>query len=391
MKKNHLQLLSMLMLCLTAVILAAVGSQPWALVVAIMVVIGVFVWAYLSGSYCQSMAFLPLKDEPEAIAEQDIADLYQHGLYALQMMPVHKQQLSHLITTTEQATLTLGESFGTVLGMLAESKTHATQLRHRLSETDQNGLLYVIESNRKTIEHFKQTFTRRSADASQLIASFSEFERHGETVKVLAGRIAQIASTTNLLSLNATIEAARAGDHGRGFAVVADEVRNLSQGASIAAREISESLNEFVVFMQKMAEHIGVFVNEEVALFNEFEQAMAQRVDALDGSVVQIRAELQQLENCNRQARSDVEEITRSLQFQDRTRQVLEHVQQDISKMSDDFSASTQHLSGLLQGDYQVDMATIASSYTMADEREILNHNSTQAGERDDSNDITFL
>jgi methyl-accepting chemotaxis protein len=65
-------------------------------------------------------------------------------------------------------------------------------------------------------------------------------------VAAIVKLIATISSQTNLLALNATIEAARAGEAGRGFAVVASEVKQLSQRTAVAAKEISDRIQEIV-------------------------------------------------------------------------------------------------------------------------------------------------
>ncbi|MDB5093359.1 MAG: methyl-accepting chemotaxis sensory transducer [Candidatus Eremiobacteraeota bacterium] len=54
--------------------------------------------------------------------------------------------------------------------------------------------------------------------------------------------IRDIADRTHLLSLNARIEAARAGDQGRGFGVVASEIRKLAENATIASRDVAQTI-----------------------------------------------------------------------------------------------------------------------------------------------------
>lgn len=90
------------------------------------------------------------------------------------------------------------------------------------------------------VEHALQTsegLGQRIADLSQVVNGLGESAR--EIVRIVEV-ITRIADQTELLALNAAIEAARAGEHGRGFAVVAGEVRNLAEQSSVAAREITQ-------------------------------------------------------------------------------------------------------------------------------------------------------
>ena len=75
----------------------------------------------------------------------------------------------------------------------------------------------------------------------EIVAALEEQTR---TINGITDSISRIAQQTNLLSLNAAVEAARAGEHGRGFAVVAREVRELSQGSTLAAKQITHVLND---------------------------------------------------------------------------------------------------------------------------------------------------
>ena len=58
--------------------------------------------------------------------------------------------------------------------------------------------------------------------------------------------IDDIAGKTGILSINAAIQAAHAGDIGKGFAVVAEEVRRLAESSATNAAQISKKLNGLI-------------------------------------------------------------------------------------------------------------------------------------------------
>jgi methyl-accepting chemotaxis protein len=65
-------------------------------------------------------------------------------------------------------------------------------------------------------------------------------------------QIASIAAQVNVLAMNAKIEAARAGVAGKGFAIVAEAINDLSQKTTVAAEEISSSIQNMANWMSQL-------------------------------------------------------------------------------------------------------------------------------------------
>ena len=96
------------------------------------------------------------------------------------------------------------------------------------------------------------TLVRHVSDKTRSMAAWvaavhARAESVGQTldaVKTNNSQIATIAAQVNTLAINAKIEAARAGNAGLGFAVVANAINDLSRKTSIAARQISQNIED---------------------------------------------------------------------------------------------------------------------------------------------------
>ncbi len=173
------------------------------------------------------------------------------------------------------------------------------------------------------------------ASASQHIIQLEEASSKIDSVMDI---INGIAEQTNLLALNAAIEAARAGEQGRGFAVVADEVRSLAVRTVTAVADISGTIEKM---KNESAEVIQYITQSEKSMEmgrsrgNSAMQAMAQitakAADAaqktevifdsikelattsqsMAGSMTQISAAMQELEENNAQLKSISELVNR--------------------------------------------------------------------------------
>lgn len=149
-------------------------------------------------------------------------------------------------------------------------------------------------------------------------------------LKSIEGIIAQIDNInrqTNLLALNAKIEAARAGDAGRGFSVVADEVRDLAKTVNILSGSISQQIGSISRGLREsytMLHDIATIDMSDENLqtnarINALMQSLVDRNKTL-GTVLQKTAVSAQT------IANDVSGAIVSMQFQDRTKQRLENV-----------------------------------------------------------------
>jgi methyl-accepting chemotaxis protein len=180
-----------------------------------------------------------------------------------------------------------------------------------------------------------ETFQASSQRQQELLSSISHLDTYTSQLQFMAKRVQDIASQTNLLALNAAIEAARAGDYGRGFSVVADEVRKLSTLSAETGQGMDAKVGE-----------INQAIQGTIAAAAELGSSEQSNLDFLDRSVNQVMVRLgdnlNQLSDASsalqreaRDTQQDIRAIMVNLQFQDRTDQMLDHVQVDLQQLVD--------------------------------------------------------
>lgn len=199
-------------------------------------------------------------------------------------------------------------------------------------------------------------------------------------LKELADEVRNIAAKTNLLAINASIEAARAGQAGRGFAVIADEVRKLSMLSADIGTRITQRMTDVSATM-------NITLDSAARAADEDRDAIASASNVVGDVLGHVRELAQQSDQMRAQGsniRTNVESMLVSLQFQDRTRQILEVIEMNIARLEQ------------AVGEGQVPepaawLQELESHYTMDDERQIHGTDAAASGPSNSGDDITFF
>ncbi len=258
---------------------------------------------------------------------------------------VISRQLSGVTTDTEAAALHIMERLQVVDTLITELEQYVNKTSKESSKVLASSGAR-LEENRLLIDSMQGHIRGRIEAANLEQARVTNVVNEARSLESLVDLIKHIAGQTNLLSLNAAIEAARAGEQGRGFAVVADEVRKLSDQTGEAVSKIRDGIltvansieNEF---KDKLAEAAR---DQETRSLEQFASQLTEMGNSYAELVHREGDVLTQVNQASSSLGKMFMEVMASIQFQDVTRQQVEHVMGALEHLSSHLAVLEQLL-----------------------------------------------
>lgn len=323
----------------------------------------------------EELANIKAAEEEVAEVEPPPMEQWMHDLSAviIKVIEVSNLQIENSRKQTEDAITQMSSRFTSLVSRLNSALDAATLSNASLPDHEgaESTLLDNVFLNSRT--QLSEVISNLAEALVNRKSSFEQLKLLADDTHVLKGMaegVEKIASQTNLLALNAAIEAARAGEVGRGFAVVADEVRSLSIQSGTTGKQISQSIHHFTESVENTMNQATVAMEKDLLLEEKGSTTITDVLQSLEWMTKGMSESSEILKNESMEIVQEVNEVIISLQFQDRTSQILIHVVEGLSALPQVIEEQMQKVIHGEKPNLNVDeiLNTLKINYTTAEE-----------------------
>ncbi|MFL5258049.1 MAG: methyl-accepting chemotaxis protein [Rhodopila sp.] len=289
-------------------------------------------------------------------------------------------EVAHTSAFVETEADALSQRFQTLATGAQEQTDRVATLTSLAVGIDVDGKVVTVDEISRLLEDTLDDVVAKilllSKDSMSMVGALDALNGNVRRVETCLGQIDEINRVTQMVAINARIEAERSGAAGATFRVVADEMNQLSK----SIRSIAVSMRNELTAISGGIEH-GHATLRHVATADMSANIMVkERLDMLLPALVRRNADIRSVvadaAGGADTMSADVSGIITGIQFQDRTKQRLEHVVDTLHVVGEafkDIMTSTRTAAPELAEAREPDVTwvkSLLSRFTMSEMRE---------------------
>ncbi|MBN2510039.1 MAG: hypothetical protein JXB03_07175 [Spirochaetales bacterium] len=314
--------------------------------------------------------------------EQDDQEDYQSLLAEVssslfndaKLIDVYHHQLAQVIQTTDEAADTLITSFMDINGAVKKLNEIVKALLHLGRQSEDGSQGNVLLEMKEVVHKITESFAMTKDLVARNYLAFKRYGSHMETIQKTIPMINEIIDKMKVLSINASIEAARAGNSGHGFKVVANEFRTLTDKFNSSKEIIENTISEASVFSRETFEASRETETEFLGVFENSVELLDGISDSISRKITDSTKKAMSAYELSKIIASDIQKIVVSIQFQDITRQRIEHVQTPLTELAATLNTVGELLHTKIAHHLEIDeqkLEKYKKLFSMRSEREI--------------------
>lgn len=317
------------------------------------------------------------KQEITTSSENKKPDLIQHVTSTMKskvsLIPVLTEQLKAVIAQTDSAAEGLISAF---FGINRQSKKQLQNVNELFgSLTEQSGGNNLSETQQQ-LQELQGNFSKMTSFLDKFILMIENVVDQLGRVEEFASKIKKIGQMTNILAINAAIEAANSGEVGNGFKVIASEINTLSKGSTDSIKEITDITANLTSNITTIKRELESVHKDSLDIEKRTESLLGVALRQIDETLHNATEKVKNIAENADALNKEIGKVVVSIQFQDITRQRIEHVISPLDSLKNDVSDILQEIEN--KGDLSLHSLSNSSDsdlmqqYTMESEREIL-------------------
>ncbi|MFZ5995116.1 MAG: methyl-accepting chemotaxis protein [Thermodesulfobacteriota bacterium] len=154
-----------------------------------------------------------------------------------------------------------------------------------------------------------------------------------ESLKSGQNALERLAVITRILGISTRIECGRLGDMGSGFIFLSDQISNFSGALSKYASDFETEVKQVLANIEEAETSVAARLKIQRKESDRISQQIMGVLDMVDMASAQMTRLSEQIDHFSERILREVGEIVSALQFQDITRQQVEHVQETLTEI----------------------------------------------------------